>query len=289
VLLIAVTNAVVLAGAARNRRGDPEATLTLTERELPLGFVQEENSGIWLRLEWRPRAWDGSPGWFGIDKLQAVGFDCSLPPGDPTAEMRYGKMLPLERYAVLEYEGEAWRAWLAGEEKEDAGQLEEFRRRAERQSPGGPTVEEKKRMQEAERLAASRLFIVDVRKDPADLRRRYPDRSRYIVSSALVRLALRAWNPVTRKRCDPFLQGYVSEILIDTIHVPRAHRALLDAVRQEEKRASEEAERKTGGLDFPRARRSRGPRFQVTLKYGRRLEPWIAEVRPLDAAERTAP
>src|SRR5207245_9835380 len=38
--LIVVTNAIVLAGVLSNRRGEPDAILTLTERELPLGWVE---------------------------------------------------------------------------------------------------------------------------------------------------------------------------------------------------------------------------------------------------------
>ena len=54
--LIILTNAVVLAGVAYNRSGEPETRIILTERELNLPYRyggSKENSGIALRVNFR--------------------------------------------------------------------------------------------------------------------------------------------------------------------------------------------------------------------------------------------
>ena len=53
-LLLLVVNGIVLGGVYYNRSGIPEATLTMTERELPLAYNyrHKENSGVTLRLNW---------------------------------------------------------------------------------------------------------------------------------------------------------------------------------------------------------------------------------------------
>jgi hypothetical protein len=65
--------------------------------------------------------------------------------------------------------------------------------------------------------------------------------------------------------------------LTDEIHVPRAKQAALDALVS-----------KTGTAPAYSYQyiRDREPRYAVTLRYGRRYEPWIAEIRPLGVQER---
>jgi hypothetical protein len=56
-ILLVATNLVVLAGVLLNRSAEPEALMTLTERELPLPFrLHKENSGLALRIAWRAAA-----------------------------------------------------------------------------------------------------------------------------------------------------------------------------------------------------------------------------------------
>lgn len=89
--LVVLTNAIVLIGIAYNRGGEPEAEITLTEREVPLSyeaFQSDENTELALRLHWQSPAhrWQAlmfesrlEPDWFDQAKLEAVGYDCSLP------------------------------------------------------------------------------------------------------------------------------------------------------------------------------------------------------------------
>ena len=274
--LLVLTNAVVLVGVAYNRRGEPEARLTLTERELRLGYEEKENTGLWLRLDTADvERWSATgPGWFDQKKLEEVGFDCGAPPADPYADLFYEKALPRRMYAVLEFDGEAWKSWIARREQEILNP-----------APGTyvpQTLEQRQKQLEAERTGHSRLFVVDVGLDPVALRGRYPDRSRYIVTGAVARLQLeRSWDESTKTWKDARLEGSVSEILPSEIHVPLDRRSVLDEVR----RAQYKKENPIGWIDYGgyAAYLPGPPRYRVILSYGRRLEPWIDDVEALAA------
>jgi len=271
-----VTNTVVLLGVASNRRGEPEARLALTERELRLGYQEKENSGLWLRLDTTDvERWSAAgPGWFDRKKLEEIGFDCGVPPADPSAELFYEKALPRRLYAVLEFDGDAWKSWIAGRERDLLNP-----------KPGtsvSQTLEQRRKQLEAERTGHSRLFVVDAGTDPAALRRRYPERSRFAITAAVARLQLeRSWDESTKTWKDAHLEGFVSEILPSEIHVPLDSRKVLDDVRQ----ASFKTENPGGWMNYAgyEGYLQGPPRYRVVLSYGRRLEPWIDEVGPLAA------
>jgi hypothetical protein len=275
--LILVTNAVALGGVALNRSGAPEATLTLTERELPPGYVGEEDTGLSLRLDWDAPVGGDPDEWLDRDRLRSLGFDCSVAPDDPRAELHYGKALPLQRYAVLEFEGDSWRRWLADQEKE----IERLRARVARHDETARTVKEREARLAADRVGHSRLFLVDVGRDPAELRRLHPDRARFIVAPAVVRIDFSAgWKSPDGTVHPPRLNGHVSEVLVQEIHVPLSLRPILDQIRRED-------EKTAGAAGWSSLERRYGPfavhppRYEVILSYGRRLEPWIAEIRRL--------
>ena len=274
--LLLLTNAVVLLGVAYNRRGEPESRVTLTERELRLGYQQKENTGMWLRLDTTDvERWAGAgPGWFGQKKLEEIGFDCSVPPSDKKAELFYEKALPRHVYAVLEFDGEAWTSWIARREQELLNP-----------APGtyvSQTLEQRRKQLETERTGHSRLFVVDVGLDPVVLRARYPDRSHFVMTGAVARLQLdKSWDESTKKWKDERLEGLVSEILPSELHVPLDRRTVLDEV----KRAQIKKESPNTWMDYGEyaAYLERPPRYRVTLSYGRRLEPWIDDVQALAA------
>ena len=95
---------------------------------------------------------------------------------------------------------------------------------------------------------------------------------------AVVRLRLeRSWNARTRILGEPRLRGDVTEILVSDIHVPRSLRSPLDALVSRDERARTMQRPGSGvGTDEPRL-----PRYEATLSYGHRLEPWLTGVRPL--------
>ncbi len=284
--LLLVTNMVVLLGVASNRRGEPDSRVVLTEREVRVAYGEKENSGMSLRLDWSATdsEWNRDPGWFDREKLEEAGFDCSLPLTDPSAELRYGKMLPLQGFVVLEFEGEAWRRWLAGQEEA----IRELESQVARGEQAPKALKERRKQLASNRLGRSRLFAMDVGRDAAALRRRYPDRSRYIVTGAVLQLQFRKpWDEKRRAYGEPILSGSVSELLVSTIQVALDQRPVLDAVVKETSAGDGQA----GGWEqFPYdygPSLAAPPRYEVTLDYGRRFEPWIAGVRRLETSRRT--
>jgi len=272
--LLLLTNVVVLLGVAYNRRGEPEARLVLTERELRPGYVEKENTELWLHLEAtdvQPWGAEG-PRWFDQKKLEEIGFDCSVPPADKSAEIVYEKALPRRVFAVLEFEGDAWKSYIARREQELL--------HPPPKSQSSRSLEDRQKELEAERRGHSRLFVVDVGRDREALRRRHADRSRYLVTAAVVRLNLRrSWDDETKAWKDVAPEGFVSEILPSQIHVPLGTRKVIDDLRA---KSAPDAQSTwvigySGIIEGP-------PRYEVTLRYGGRLEPWIEEIRALPAS-----
>lgn len=257
---LALVNAFVLAGAAWNRAGSPEASLLLTEREVPLSrhFRSDENSGLGLSLALCRDC--PEQGRFGVEKLKSLGFD---PEAFRTRDHEHRKWpLPRRGYVVLEFEGPVWEAALAQRRQE----LEGLRSQAEPDARELEEAEERLR-----RMAArdSRLVPVDVGSDAEVLRRRYADNTRYLITPAEIRMQ-RCW----RDDCSEPVYGRVSHVLTRTIHVPLQYHGIL-------------AEALGGGrsgwnwtaLYF--RREVAGPRYRVRLHYGARYEPWLAAVEPI--------
>jgi len=109
----------------------------------------------------------------------------------------------------------------------------------------------------------SHLSVVDVDSDPAALRRRHPDRRRTAIVEATAVMMF-----VNNPGQPPFLMGRVAMVLPGEIHVPREWRTLLTSLQPDrEDAASPPPERE--------------PRFRATIAWGRRFEPWIANVELL--------
>lgn len=242
-VLIVLANAAVLAGVAWNRRGEPEAVVTLTERELQIPWdaeADEDDTGLILRLEWNPRWTAGSatPAALPATTLRELGFRLAPPPGRTEP--------PRTAWVVLEMEGEAWQRWLAKRRREE----DERRRKA---GPGDcPPVSDFEQME----VRGSRLILVDAGLDREALRRRHPDRSRSLIVPGVVQA-----------------DGVVSELQLESIHVPLRLRPVLDeVVKAEEVRRH----RIAGAEDGPRP-----PRYRANVAFGRRGEPWLVRVEKL--------
>ncbi|MFO7692189.1 MAG: DUF4824 family protein [Vicinamibacterales bacterium] len=104
--LVVVSNLAAWRVAALNRRGEPEAVLVLTERELGLPARQVENTALTLSLVFEPprqaREDLRAPGWFDRAMLEAIGFDCRRPVTSEHAEY-YRTRLPRAAYAALAF------------------------------------------------------------------------------------------------------------------------------------------------------------------------------------------
>ena len=245
-LVVVFSNLFALARVGMNRSGEPEATLPLTERELRPTPQQAENTAMTLRLVWTdPAASAGDPGWFDAAKLSSIGFNCRLPVTEENAA-HYRVTPPRSTYAVLEFDGAGWQRYVAAPRA--AGDLSPIDRE-------------------------SRLVVVDVGNDPRALRARYPDRTRTVVVPATAALSF-----VREGGRPPFLRGRVTQVFPLELNVPRQWRTVF--------------ERPSGGMPVTGVSRPRlggralahDPQFRVTVAWGRSLEPWIADVRPLPAA-----
>jgi hypothetical protein len=166
--IVLVANASALFHAARNRAGNPEAEITLTNRELRY-FDQsatDEDSGVTLHLQWTDPniLWtpemEHRPNWFDRQKLQALGFDCGVDPGSSEAARFYQRQRPRAAFAALEYDGAAWREFL--QEHEEA-----LAKRRAGTEPDDSAVFS---------AGMSHLVAIDADLDPVKLRARHPDR-----------------------------------------------------------------------------------------------------------------
>jgi hypothetical protein len=264
--IIVLGNAVALLRIYYNRSGVPNAEVTLTQRELRLphyyGF-ESENSGIALRLQWRvidknsdaPYYW-GHPAWLNETKLHALGFDTSIPVNAPHAAAKYQKMLPREAYIVLEYMGSTYAARL----KHAHAELTRQQQLAAEHPNDKQHSIRLKQAQDAlnnEENRFSRLFAVDAGIDESILRQQYPDRHKYIIAAAQIRIMAYG-----KRYKDPMhLTGTIRKLSIGSITVPYAIRKVLEPYM---KRHAYQKRQKL--------------QYQVTVAYGKRLEPWIKDL-----------
>lgn len=274
--LIVLVNAIVLAGVAWNRGGEPESQVVLSQRELGEpwgGIAREENSGLALRIEWRllPAADDldaeppafgagGIPAWMDAARLAEFGFEAG-DLTDPIARRRFEGQGEREVLVVLELAGPAWQEALA-----------RARGKAERETALRAANPDKKEFVEREKRAreqlereetdASRLFAIDIGRDAAALRARHPDRSKTMILRA--RLLPRV---MTRDK-KLVAAGYLTGLQIAEVNVPHALRPRY--------LAAEHAARGKPAL----ASHGKTIRFSATVVVGRRLEPWIEDLQP---------
>lgn len=273
VALVVFTNAVVLAGVAYNRGGEPEAVLQLTERELRLynwSWPENENSSVDLHLGWRVasppganRSYaNGTLDWLTPAQLQELGFDISGNMRSDEDVQRATRQPSRRAWLVLEHDGPDYQAAL------EAARIRLERATSLARANAGDEEFEKrlKRAQEEftrEEQYDSRLFVVDVSIDPDALRKRYPDRRQYAVVQGRVGISVRG--PDGRER--PVLR--VHDIDVDAIRVPYEYREIVEPLIR--------------NADTHYYRRE--PRFAATVNFGQRYEPWIVDLQPLQPSQ----
>lgn len=271
VVLVIAVNGIVLAGVGFNRSGPPDSSIELTEREARLVGWNDENSAVTMRLAWNRHPYDEDErSWFDAARLTAVGFDCRKPLDAPDAELHYAKMLPRKAHVVLEYEGRAWTDKLERDQRELARLKAEL-------SAGKVTakaVEDAARRAARERESASRLLAVDAGSDPVALRGRYPDRSRFMIVPAQVRLHYIGPARGAKQRR---LGGSIERIMVDTLEVPLHLRQGLVALRREGTRNVGDSYPPGGSYEKPNI-----PRYRIRVNGGRRYEPWVSDIRMME-------
>lgn len=257
IALIVAVNALVLAGVAWNRAGEPGSRLTLTHREaqLPYDYGHDgEHGGVAVTLAWRVPAtrheadashafnYSRGAGWLDAARLRALGFDLS---GDERTHRASREVL-----LVLELAGEAWQASIEyARHEHDALVARGTTSKAEENA-----VLSAQQSLQYEMDKASRLFAVDAGLDVAALRARYPDHARHAIVAATVR-------PLAQRENDQLIfTGQIEEVSVSSITVPHALRvAMADVDRNE--------------VDTGRAT------FELDVAWGRRFEPWVTAVR----------
>jgi hypothetical protein len=283
--LVVVTNLAILAAAGWNRRGEPQAELLLTERELAMPAArQDESTGLELALvitteppgvvrrtaRWKRYELPAVDyGWLDQAKLLELGFRIDLDPTHPDAVEHYARALPRRVYVVVEYDGEAWKRWISGREEQV--------RKLRGEMVGGTA--EPNGLADAEALLAfdrtmrSRLFPVDAGIDAGALQRRYGDRRRHAVFAGLIRpKVVRSENGVAT------LGGDVLDLVVSRVYVSRRLRQPLEAFLPEdtwEEVDARERKEAESGWSLPTP-----PRYDATLAVGRRHEPWLIDVAP---------
>jgi hypothetical protein len=233
--VVIASNAVALIGVTLNRSAVTQQ-IELTERELTVDKLSEDNSGVSLHLRWVNAVADDGSGWLGANKLAELGFDVRTPFTDPSAETKYRDVLPRDAFVVLELGGPTWEAWVSRQEE-----------RAQRANIalGGSSPR-----------TGTRLIAVDAGRDPAALRRRYPDQAMYLIVQATIRLSPGwEWNPQTKRQTLDSLRGYIQQVTPDEIHLPLPYAAAISGAKIS--------------------------KYVVTVHYGSRYEPWIAMFRAM--------
>ena len=291
--LLALVNVVALAGVYWNR-GAEDSRLRLGERELGLPYSYQvedgEDPGVSLRLNWRSEVdcsvdWPcgnfdyGDTAWLDAAKLATLGFDVRPMP-EPVGEQRDPRAQERQAYVVLEFAGPAYVRYLqqreanlraaqavaahagrpgdpvaeaAREARGEAGAVE-----ASIQAARNGVVEAAEQLRQAAR-EDSRLFAIDAGLDREALRRRYPDRQRHAIVEALLGYSPR-W-----EKGDFRARGRVNSLLVEAINLPRPMAKQLGLAR--------------GSYADPQSL----VHFEGTIAFGRRLEPWVLDVRRNDA------
>jgi hypothetical protein len=274
--LVVLTNAIALGGVAYNRGGQPHSTLELTERELRISrrdWLDNETSGIDLDVRWRIRprktdsyepeySWDRELHWLSEAQKKQLGFiapkaltrdDAGDSTWDPPTR---------EAFVVLENDGATHRAAIEQARKHLAratklaaanSGVKIFRER----------LDSAREQLKEEESFATRLFLIDVDPDADALRARYSDRSRYAIVRAHLDAAIANQEHVLHSAI------YVTSLDIDTISVPHEFRAIIEPLSTPNDRYSY---------------KEQAPRFEATVHWGRRLEPWITQVRKVAVA-----
>ncbi len=256
--LIALTNCWILASVAYNRSGEPEAVLLLSERELlpSRHWRQQENSGVALALLTRqPRA-DKARAPIDLSVMRQLGFSIEMP-GDA---FRYAhpfmRQPSRDAMVVLEFDGETHQMEIRAQQKI----LAKARAALSAAPDDKRRIDElnyaEKALQRA-RTRDSRLYVVDAGLDAAQLRQRYPDRTRFFIVPGRVQ-------PWANYSVKPLLFGGRAEPLLREIQIPYEWRAHFRG-------------------DHP-VNCCQNHRYTLEILFGRHLQPWVRAVPQLPKA-----
>jgi len=194
--LVLLANAFTLVHVARNRSGPAAQEITLSDRELHY-FRDKDDSGVHLMLQHSSVAQDWrNPVWLHRERIRALGFDCSMDPGEPRSYDFYNRQRPRTAFVAFEYDGPAWQAAVALVEEADRAN--------------------------SERRQGSRLVPVDAAADAAALLARVAGRDKILILPAVVRVHAEPGYPAQANRpARPARLGAFIVQIPSDIHVPK--------------------------------------------------------------------
>lgn len=261
VALILLTNMAALLGAAYNQGGEPTSTLQLSERELQLPYWRgnKDNSGITLDLRWRSSGTsntvspydDDDPAWLDKAKLASLGFDVSMPIDTDPQRAIYRKQLSKPVFLALEFDGPAYRHVIELAKKRDAEDLEK--------NEGTDPKKVRPTALSQELNLASRLFVVDAGLDSEKLRAKYPDTHHYCIVRGQIQPSV-----IRDEEKRPLMTGYIKDVAAQSINVPLEFRHVFVPILQKR------------NANFAYEENEKRPKFDATVAFGKRLEPWLA-------------
>jgi hypothetical protein len=260
--LVLAVNLFVLLGVWHNHKG-VEATLTLTERELTLNDREDENSSLSLSLDF------DDPRNVPVERLRALGFDTDKILGEESPSIPEKPV-----FAVVEMEGPAYQQWLKTEQDDLAKKKENLEKLVGHNANKEDLNEAQSAVDEAQDTldTGTHLFVVDVGPDAAALRARYPDRGRYAILPAKLQVYRTEGGEDNKVTLTTSLT-----LLGDSVHVDNDWQPFFKGLKYTEKNywSREKNDRYQPWVN----------RYQVTLAFGKRLEPWIVKCEPLPAAQ----
>jgi len=251
-LILAITNAVVLAGAAYNRT-EATSQIKLTERELPLVYVNRlinENSTLSLRLNWRMpqqtklyKHYVAHSQILTREALDNLGFDSSK------IKTTYGNE-SRELYWALEFEGELHKQAIDNAQRH----LTEVTDIYEDQ-PNRKNNDIKKSAQHSlnqEMYNRSRLFFKEISHSLPQLTAKYTDNNNIIIVKGLVK-------PQYSIKKDQY-KITLKNLVVPSVMVPFEYSSQLKTLPYKSKNETERT------------------RYTVNVSWGVKLEPWITKV-----------
>lgn len=264
--VIILANIVVLGRVFMNRAGEPDSRVELTERELALSHnYRYEDSGTAMKIGWRIFSEQAqgsygryySPSWFGWEKLAELGFDVTSNVRDSAGYVKISRPLPKRVYVVLESNSPLHDKDVALAENRLLEAKNNYLNDMENANLKAAFEHAEDSLQR-EKIVRSRLYIVDAGIDADKLREKYPDKSKYIISRAVVRMA------INYSGDRDTIRGYVEKLDVETIYVPKSMRNVIT----------------TPGWKTIRYKSSDSPpSYKAILAFGAgRYEPWLVKV-----------
>ncbi|MFT7823311.1 MAG: DUF4824 family protein [Sulfurimonas sp.] len=206
----------------------------------------------------------GSPEWLTAEKLETLGYPIDKIKREENRS--YGYHTTKECFIVLEYDGDAYQEAL----KRAEVHLEE-KKQALEDTPENALLKRDYTMAQNrlknKKKFEPRLYAIDAGNDAVILRERYPDRSKYIIAKGIID----AFYNVKQKK----IYGNFFSMSISNIHVPLEFRKILEPIM--ERKQSNMKKDRTYPMIMQHA-----PRFKATIAYGKRFEPWIVSIEPIE-------